>query len=172
VSITAATFLFPPSSSSSLFSTDGVGVRRHVSMPGCWPSSRSTAASCSCGALGPPMPPGLPTPCEDHLCSLAIEPSALCKSCCAPPYRLVTCPWLPGGRAERTRRGRACAMHGFGPRTSGELHARPLASRAARDAAAARRVHGALLTRARRRRACAQMLSRAPTRAFCCRWEA
>jgi hypothetical protein len=35
VIITAATFLFPPSLSSSLFSTDGVGVRRRVSMPGC-----------------------------------------------------------------------------------------------------------------------------------------
>jgi hypothetical protein len=100
VSITAATFLFPPSLSSSLLSTGGVGVRRRVSMPGCWPSSRSTAASRSCGALGPPMPPGPPSPCEDHLCLLAIEPSALCRSCCAPPYRLVTCPWLPGGRAE------------------------------------------------------------------------
>jgi hypothetical protein len=54
------------------------------------------------------------------------------------------------------RQGRACATHAFGPRTSGELHAGPLASRAARDAAAARRVHRALLTRARRRRACAQ----------------
>jgi hypothetical protein len=67
VSITATTFLFPPSLSSSLFSTGGVVVRRHVSMPGCWPSSRSTVASRSCGALRPPMPPGLPSPCEDHL---------------------------------------------------------------------------------------------------------
>jgi hypothetical protein len=63
-------------------------------------------------------------------------------------------------------------MHGFGPRASSELHARPLASRAARDAAAAHRVHGAILTRAHRRRACAQVLSRAPTRAFRWRWKA
>jgi hypothetical protein len=67
VSITAALFLFPPSLISSLFGTGGVGVRRRVSMPGCWPSSRRTAASRLCGALGPFMPPGPPSPCEDHL---------------------------------------------------------------------------------------------------------
>jgi hypothetical protein len=89
VSTTAVAFPFPPSLSSSLFSTDGVGVRRRVAMPGCWPSSRSTTASRSCGALGPPMPPGPPTPCEDHLCTLAIEPSALCRGCCAPPSSIM-----------------------------------------------------------------------------------
>jgi hypothetical protein len=67
VSTTADAFPFPPSLSSSLFSTDGVGVRRRVAMPGCRPSSRSTSASRSCGALRPPMPLGPPTPCEDHL---------------------------------------------------------------------------------------------------------
>jgi hypothetical protein len=68
--------------------------------------------------------------------------------------------------------GRACATHTFGPRTSGELYAGPLASRAARDAAAARRDHGALLTRARRRRAWHVCLSRASTRVHVCRCEA
>jgi hypothetical protein len=65
--------------------------------------------------------------------------------------------------------GRACATHAFGPRTSGELHVGPLASRAARDAAAARRDHGALLTRARRRRAWHVCLSRASTHVHVCR---
>jgi hypothetical protein len=67
VSTTAALFLFPPSLIPSLFGTGGVGVRRRVSLPGCRPSSRSTAAPRLSGALGPSMPPGPLSPCEDHL---------------------------------------------------------------------------------------------------------
>jgi hypothetical protein len=84
----------------SLSGTDGVGVRRRVSLPGCRPSSPSTAAPRTSGALGPSMPPGPPSPCEDHLRSPAFEPSMLCRERRAPPHRLVSRPWLPGGCAE------------------------------------------------------------------------
>jgi hypothetical protein len=100
--------------------------------------SRSTAAPRMSGALGPSMPLGPPSPCEDHLRSPAFEPSMLCRECRALPHRLMLRPWLPGGCAERARRGRACYTHGCGQRTPRELHARPPAIRAAWDAAAAR----------------------------------
>jgi hypothetical protein len=40
-----------------------------------------------------------------------------CRGHGAPPRRLESCPWLPGGCAERTWRGRTCLRHGCGPRT-------------------------------------------------------
>jgi hypothetical protein len=84
------------------------------------------------------MPPGPLSPCEDHLRSPAFEPRLSSRERRAPPRRPVTCPWLPGGCAGRARRGRACYKHGCGQRTPRVLHARPPASRAARDAAATR----------------------------------
>jgi hypothetical protein len=73
VSITAATFLFPPSLSSSLFSTSGVGVRRRMSMPGCWPSSHSIAASRATHAPGPAVAMRGPSVIAGHRAERAVQ---------------------------------------------------------------------------------------------------
>jgi hypothetical protein len=83
------------------------------------------------------MPPGPTLPCEDLLWTLAFVPSAPCRSFArrhvASRRALVTRRPRRANRLERVSATRA-----LGPRASSELHAGPLASRAAKDAAAAR----------------------------------
>jgi hypothetical protein len=83
------------------------------------------------------MPPGPPMPFEDLLWMLAFEPSAPCRDAA---HRHVASWRALVTRQPRRANRQECAgaMRAFGPRVSGELHAGPLASRAARDAAAAR----------------------------------
>jgi hypothetical protein len=85
------------------------------------------------------MPPSSPSPCDEPLCSPAIVSCVFCcRGCGAPPRRLESCPWFPGGCAGRAWRSRACLRHGCGPRTPPRAQGWPLASRAAREATATR----------------------------------
>jgi hypothetical protein len=145
-------------------------VRRHVTLPGCVPSSRRTTAPRSCGALGPLMPRArrrrARTACEHR-------PSRRGTSCAgnevhrrvasrrAPDLQVAA----PGTRGEAARAlgtavARACHRALKAGRRPAEPHGRP-----PRRAG----VSGRLSTRARRRCACTCVWSRASSREFLCR---
>jgi hypothetical protein len=85
------------------------------------------------------MTPSSLSSCDEPLCSPAIVPCVFCcRGCGEPPRRLESHPWFPGGCTGRAWRGRACLRHGCGPRTPPRAQGWPLASRAAREAAATR----------------------------------
>jgi hypothetical protein len=119
-------------------------VHRRVTMPGCMPSSRRTAAPRPCGALRPLMPPSPPSPSRT---TCVHRPPSRGTSCAgievrrrvasrrAPDLQVAA----PGARGEAAR-GLGTAVASARPRT---LCAWPTASRAAWEAAATRRVLGA-----------------------------
>jgi hypothetical protein len=158
-------------------SSDGPATSRRAAetlmLPVCWPSSRSPAVPRRVGAPGLVMPPSSPSPCDEPLCSPAIEPRESCAgnevrrhaaSSHAPDLHVAAL----SERGEAAR-GLGTAMARARPRA---LHAWPSASRAARMAAAtclsSRVIHAPSSPSPRRTFGCA---NRGSSRAFPCRWE-
>jgi hypothetical protein len=143
----AAICFFPPSLIAFLCLTGDVEARRRYPYLACMLAVEPQTCRPATGrGSWARHAPSLPSPCDEPFCSSAFEP---CVFCCrgrsAPPRRLESRPWLPGGSAGRARRGRACLRHGCGPRTPPRAQGWPLASRAPRETAATRWSLGAII---------------------------